>query len=85
VDMIVYKGSHGWWVTAVAKLPAQLVQDVAVGLSQRCKVKKRRYHLSLDRSHACITLMKTSLATALEWRLRPTHTIPFASHMNGPK
>jgi hypothetical protein len=41
VDMIVYKGSHSWWFTAVTKLPASLVQDVSVGHSQRCKVPKK--------------------------------------------
>jgi hypothetical protein len=40
VDMIVYRGSHHWWVTAVTKVPALLVQDLSVCLSQRCKVPK---------------------------------------------
>jgi hypothetical protein len=37
VDVTVWDASHTWWVSEAANFPIEFVQDVAIGLSMRCK------------------------------------------------
>ncbi|KAI4906272.1 hypothetical protein J4E90_010745 [Alternaria incomplexa] len=38
VDITVWRTSHVWWTSVIAKLPANFVRDVCIGLSTRYRV-----------------------------------------------